>query len=391
MESRKKSIVIVNNNLGIGGIQKALVNLLNEISSKFDVTLFLFKKSGELLSEVPDNVKIIEAGGILRLLGVSQAESRQMGVLYYYLRAVLALLCKMFHNKSIVKWLTKTQLLDEKYDAAISYMQNSHNKLFFGGCNDFVINSTKAARKISFVHCDFSNYEGNSKSNRSVYDKFDKIALVSNSCKHSFEKVMHHLSNKTVCVYNCCNYEKIKKMANEDPYIYGKGINLLTVARISEEKGLLRCIDIMKELNRRGYGFFWHIIGDGVQKTELLQKIQENGLDEYVICHGETNNPYRYMKNASALFVPSYHEAAPMVFMEAKALGLPILATDTCSAKEMVADTGAGIVCDNQEEAIFELLLQICKTPQLLRTATFPADNKMAVKEFCALVEKDYG
>ncbi len=390
MKSWKKSMVIVNNNLDIGGIQRALVNLLNEISSKFDITLFLFKKSGALLCEVPDHVKIIEARGVLRLLGVSQAEARQMGVLYYYLRAVLALLCRMFHNNFIIKLLTESQRLDEKYDVAISYMQNSYSKIFFGGCNEFVINSIKAARKISFVHCDFLNYEGNNKSNRGIYDKFDRIALVSNSCKNSFENVMPHLAGKTACVYNCCNYEQIKKMANEDPYIYEKGINLLTVARISEEKGLLRCADIMKKLKRSGCEFFWHIIGDGGQKTELLQKIQENELDDCVIYHGETNNPYRYMKNASALLVLSYHEAAPMVFMEAKALGLPILATNTCSAKEMVEDTKAGIVCDNQEQAIFELLLKVCKIPQLLRPAVIRADNKIAVKEFCDLVENAY-
>ena len=390
MKPWKKSIIIVNNNLGIGGIQKALVNLLNEIAGKYDITLFLFKKSGELLHEVPDHVKIIEARGILRLLGVSQAESRQMGVFYYYFRAVLALFCRLFNNNLIIKCLVKTQVLNEKYDAAISFMQNSHNKLFFGGCNDFVISSIEAGRKISFVHCDFSNYEGNSKFNRSIYDKFDKVALVSNSCKHSFENIMPQLASKTVCVYNCCNYEKIKEMANEDPYIYEKGINLLTVARISEEKGFFRCIDIIKKLNQRGYEFFWHIIGDGIQKTELLQKIKANALGRYIIFHGGTNNPYRYMKNASALFVPSYHEAAPMVFMEAKALGLPILTTDTCSAKEMVEDTESGIVCDNQEEAILELLLKVCKTPRLLKIAPMPADNKIAVKEFCGLIEETY-
>ncbi|HHV12438.1 MAG TPA: glycosyltransferase [Clostridiales bacterium] len=390
MKSLKKTIVIVNNNLGMGGIQKSLVNLLNEISDKFDITLFLFKKSGALLHEVPDNVKITEAKGCLRLLGVSQAESRQMGGFYYFLRAILALSCKLFNNHLIIKVLVKTQLLKEKYDIAISYMQNSDSKLFFGGCNDFVINSTNANRKISFVHCDFSNYEGNNSHNRRAYNKFDKIALVSNSCKSSFETIMPHLTSKTVCVYNCCNYEKINKMADENPFIYGKGINLLTVARISEEKGLLRCIDIIKELNNSGCKLFWHIIGDGVQKTELLYKIKLNALDDYVIYHGETNNPYRYMKNASALFVPSYHEAAPMVFMEAKALGLPILSTDTCSAKEMITTTHSGIVCDNTNQSIYQLLLNVCKNPQLLKINAISADNHIAVKGFYNLVDEAY-
>ena len=39
-----KKILIVNNNMHIGGIQKALLNLLDEIKGKYDVTLLLFCK-----------------------------------------------------------------------------------------------------------------------------------------------------------------------------------------------------------------------------------------------------------------------------------------------------------------------------------------------------------
>ena len=40
----------------IGGVQKALVNLLKEIASEYEVTLLLFYKGGELLQDVPENV-----------------------------------------------------------------------------------------------------------------------------------------------------------------------------------------------------------------------------------------------------------------------------------------------------------------------------------------------
>ena len=41
-----KKILIVNNNLDIGGIQKALINLLRGISDKYEVTLMLFSPTG---------------------------------------------------------------------------------------------------------------------------------------------------------------------------------------------------------------------------------------------------------------------------------------------------------------------------------------------------------
>ena len=75
---------------------------------------------------------------------------------------------------------------------------------------------------------------------------------------------------------------------------------------------------------------------------------------------GEKVNPYAYMKNADYLLVPSYHEAAPLVFDEAKCLGLKIITTDTVSAKELVG-TDYGIVCENEDSALRNVLTLLKK------------------------------
>ena len=57
----KKNIVFVIPNLGPGGAEKSLVNLLNVIDySKYDVDLILIHKSGLFLNMIPSNVNIIE-------------------------------------------------------------------------------------------------------------------------------------------------------------------------------------------------------------------------------------------------------------------------------------------------------------------------------------------
>ena len=55
-----KKILIVNNNMNIGGIQKALLNLLCEIGKNYDVTLLLFCKTGGLADKIPESIKVIE-------------------------------------------------------------------------------------------------------------------------------------------------------------------------------------------------------------------------------------------------------------------------------------------------------------------------------------------
>ena len=55
----KKKLLIVNNNMHIGGVQRALVNLLKSIHDRYEVTLLLFHPVGELMQEVPADVKVV--------------------------------------------------------------------------------------------------------------------------------------------------------------------------------------------------------------------------------------------------------------------------------------------------------------------------------------------
>ena len=78
-------------------------------------------------------------------------------------------------------------------------------------------------------------------------------------------------------------------------------------------------------------------------------------------------NPYRFMKQADLFLLPSYHEAAPLVFTEAKCLGVPILSTRTASVQEMILDDRAGWVCENTTAAIVHSLQEICRHREALQ------------------------
>ena len=136
-------------------------------------------------------------------------------------------------------------------------------------------------------------------------------------------------------------------------------IKILTVCRLEAEKGLLRCVPMMKACEKQGLSFVWHIVGDGTEKEKLAKAIMENGLSARVIFHGNVENPYPYMKKADFFFLPSFHEAAPLVFEEARLLGLPILTTETLSARALVGDFG--IVCQNDDAALEAALLDFLK------------------------------
>lgn len=387
----RKKILIACNNLHIGGIQRALINLLNEISDKHNVTLFLFSRGGEY--EPPKGIKVIYGNKFTEIMGMSQKEAAGSGIFCKLWRTLWAGLTRIFGCRFSFGVLCSLQKLPEQYDIAISYMQNSAFRYFYGGCNEFVIKSVSAERKISFVHCDFENYFGNNAYNRSFYRCFDAIACVSDSCKKNFEKVCPELSEKTITVHNCCNFEEMQELALAfTPERTAGKINIFTSARISEEKGIFRMIDIFFKLKSEGFEFIWRIAGDGALYEKAVKSCLEKGLESNIIFLGAQKNPYPYFKNSDLLLVPSYNEAAPMVFGEAQSFGLPILTTDTTSADELVGKTKTGFVCENSDKGIENALRKILNNPDLLKRYAPTGSNTNASEEFGRLIsEKQKG
>ena len=374
-----KKIIIVNNNLDIGGVQCSLINLLEGIKNDYDITLFLFSNTGEYINNVPKNIKVIEASKKLQLLGISQLDAKKNGIKWNLLRGVLATFTKLFGNKIPFKFLMRSENILDDYDYAISYLHSSNEKSFYAGCNEFVLNSIQAKEKLTFIHCDFLSYGGNTIYNRELYKKFDKVALVSNGCKEKFSRAIPEMENKLYCVRNFNNYKDIIAKSNINSLEYDKDyFNIITVARLSEEKGLMRCIPIIKNLLEEGYKIKWIIVGDGSLRDSIENYIRDNHLENNILLCGNKRNPYRYIKNSDLFLLPSYHEAAPMVFDESKCLGVPILATRTTSTYEMIEECNAGWVCENSKSGIREKLLYILNN----RNELMSIKNELMKKRF---------
>lgn len=392
MKTGKKRIFIANNEMHIGGIQKALLNLLEEIKDKYDITLFLASDAGELRNCIPDSVHIIYGNSFTQILGLSQREAKQKGILCMLLRSFWVIVCRIFGTGPAFGLLSRMQHTDDKYDAAISYMQNSGKHIFYGGICELVLNAVSADLKIAFIHCDFKNYEGNNEYNKNLCRRFDKIACVSESVLKRFLDVMPDMSKKAYCVHNCYDLRMMSEMSKKEvaPYANGK-INIFTAARLSSEKGILRMIPIFSEIQKQVPEFIWRIAGNGPDFAAASQMIEQCGLKNNIILLGEVKNPYPYFKAADMVLVPSYHEAAPMVFGEAEFFGTPVFTTETTSARELVADKGIGWVCENTDTQIAKKLIEVLNNQESIKHYENKMNNNKAAAEFDALVSKNGG
>lgn len=365
-DTPRKRILIVNNNMHIGGVQKALVNLLKEIASEYEVTLLLFYKGGELLRDVPENVQVITACKALRGWGATREDAA--GLRLRLSRAFSAAVTRIAGRKWICRFLFPFQKKLRGYDVAISYLHSGNDHVFYGGCNEFVLYCTEAEKKVSFLHCDYEKIHAGSRYNADIYQKFDAIAACSAGCKEAFSAVFPELEQKVQVVRNCHDYAQLRHDAAQTPVALSKAaVNVLTLSRFGKEKGVLRGIQAAADLQRAGKLLHYYIIGTGVEYPQATAMVKRLGLEASVTLLGEMPDPYGYLKAVDVLLIPSFSEAAPMVIGEAASLGTPVLSTRTSSAEEMIVRPGYGWVCDNTQAGITEGVGRLLANPEILR------------------------
>ena len=374
----------------IGGVQKALVNLLKEIASEYEVTLLLFYKGGELLRDVPENVRVITACRVLRGWGATREDAG--GLRLQLSRAFSAAITRAAGRKWICRILFPFQKKLRGYDVAISYLHSGNDHVFYGGCNEFVLRCTEAEKKISFLHCDYEKMRAGSRYNASIYQKFDAIAACSAGCKDAFSAVFPELKQKVQVVRNCHDYERLHHDAAQAPVALSKtSVNVVTLSRFGREKGVLRGIQAAADVQRAGKKLRYYIIGNGVEYPKAAAMVKRLGLETSVTLLGEMLNPYGYLKAADVLLIPSFSEAAPMVIGEAASLGTPVLSTRTSSAEEMIVCSGYGWVCDNTQVGITEGLERLLANPEILKSHRESLEkmeftNSEAITEFRHLI-----
>lgn len=388
-----KKILIINNNMHIGGVQQALINLLHEICGEYEVSLLLFYPGGELMERIPDRVRVLTPTGALRYWGMSSGDPS--GKRERLCRGLWAALTKTLGRGISFPLASIRQSKLTGYDAVISYLHSGPPRSFYGGCNEFALRCTESNHRVTFLHCDYEKQKADSRYNRTLYQKFDRIAACSEGCRDSFLRVMPDLFSKTTVVPNCLDARFIAAQADSAPIQKESGpLRVLTVSRLGREKGVLRAVEAIAELGPDKNRLRYTIIGDGIQRKPILEAVKALGLEDVVFWLGQMENPYGYLRAADLLLIPSYSEAAPMVIGEAAVLGTPILSTETSSARQMVEEAGIGLVCENSVAGIKNGLRQILDHPEALTVwigncEKTERDNHSALERFARLIERN--
>lgn len=135
------------------------------------------------------------------------------------------------------------------------------------------------------------------------------------------------------------------------------GLELISVGRLVEKKGLQFAISMCAGLKSQGIPFIYRIVGDGPLRQTLQQQVRDLDLDEEVVFLGAlpSSDTLKQMAKADILLAPSCRasngdsEGIPNVLKEAMLLGLQVITTRHSGIPELIFHDINGYLCNEQD------------------------------------------
>lgn len=394
----KKSVLVCYPEMMVGGSTTALLAFLNCIDKeKYEVDLQLYKNRGPLLADVPEGVNLLpEAfmyngrfGNLIKkikfiLTGFSQKarnEHKKIGKNGYSGQVMAEFQAKHLSRKA-----------KKKYDFAIGFLENWADR--------YIAYRVSADKKLGWLHNTFANIA-------EIYDletdwmqKVGKLIFVADNCTEDFKNEMPEMADKAETIYNITDSGLIRKRAEQTPsddpdferMKNCDGAKIVTVCRISMyHKGLDRAVWCAKKLKDNGIKFLWTIVGDGPDFEKVKSLIEENDLTEEMVMIGNRLNPLPYIKEADIFCMPSRYEGKPMVITESMILGTPPFVTRYLSADEQIESGIDGVVTDNGDDTMFEVLKGYIENPaELEKIRGTLLSREYGNAEYMREIEEEY-
>ncbi|MBS1573105.1 MAG: glycosyltransferase [Bacteroidetes bacterium] len=290
--NKKKTIIFILPDLESGGAERIVTTIANHLSrEKFVPKILLLRKEGAYITLLKDDVEIID----LKVKRIRQSIFPILGVIKKYkpsivfsgfgeVNAYLAPFIPLFR---------KTKFIARETNVVTEHVTRPEIKFFY-----------------------------------KFYNNYHKIICQSDDMKKDLLEKWNIKPKKIIKINNPVDFQAIDKhLGNQEkPESYGSEYkNVVAVGNLAVRKGFDNLLKVFSYL--KDEKILLHILGDGVEKENLLQMKENLGLSQ-IIFHGKKENPYPYLKFADLFVLSSRYEGFPNVLLEAGACGTFALAND---------------------------------------------------------------
>ncbi len=159
----------------------------------------------------------------------------------------------------------------------------------------------------------------------------------------------------------------------------------VTIGRLSPEKNHTRLLEAFAVLQAEAPSTRLLIVGDGERRAALEEQVRRLDLDHAVVLLGHLANPYVVLAAADCFVLSSDYEGLPMVLLEARVLGVPVLSTRFATVDSAVP-AGTGLVVDPTVDALARGMQAAVRGEIPRTTLDVTGWNAAAVSEFCTAI-----
>lgn len=143
------------------------------------------------------------------------------------------------------------------------------------------------------------------------------------------------------------------------------GFIIGTIARLSEEKGLIHLIAALRILCRHHAGVKAVILGDGPQRRFLQTMVDDAGLSGRILFAGYRNYAYHYLPHFDVFVLPSLTEGLPITILEAMQAEVPIVATRVGGIPAVLENGRTGVLVEpGDPSALAEAITGVLSDPR---------------------------
>ena len=323
----KKKIAILSLHLGYGGVEKAITSLANSLAKldKYEIEVVsIYRLYDKPVFDINETVKV------KYLLPSNLSPNRKEWE-------------ETLHNLQLIKFgkesLKSLKILYKRKKEMADYIKNTNADVIISTrifLNELLSEYGRdETLKIAWEH---NHYHNNMKYATDVIrsvKNLDYFVLVSKDLRKFYKKNLVNSKCRTVYIPNAL--ENIPK--TKSPLT---GEHLISVGRLSPEKGYLDLLKIYLDLKKKKCRWHLDIVGDGTEKRKLEKFINDNNLEEDVTLHGFKNSKEieKLMHKASIYVMTSYTESFGIVLLEAMSNGLPCIAFDSAEGAREVITSG---------------------------------------------------
>ena len=320
---KKNKILFVLSNLGNGGAQRTVLNILNNIDlEKFSPTLCIFNN--------PSDTSYLD---LLR-------SSIRVKVLNTKAR---------FSVFKLIK-----EIRSQTPDLVFSTLGYVNFVVFVAHLLSFS-KSKLILREASFKKKGYNTTKLEYYLVRLAYRNCDVLISLSDGVRQHLIEHYGIKREKIRVVYNPVDIDRIEQVVNDGEILIPRkpGVfRIIACGRLEAPKNYELLIHAVSKLNTGLEFWELHILGDGEKKGELQQLVKDLGLESNIRFLGFQKNPYSYIKGADLFILSSRWEGFPNVIVEAMTCGVPVLATDCLYGPNVILENGKhGWLVPNEDEA----------------------------------------